>query len=454
LNNYLPAVYSEDEESASFLDRFLANIEGFYTALEDKIAAAQLLFDVRSAPAETLEWLASWFGVALDPAWDEAKRRLFISHAMYFFQARGTARGLKMALRLAFDSCADEKIFEPIDAPAPRTERIRIVEKFLTRRAPGALFGDPTDQGGLNGLRQVTVAQRWDPSKGRDDLRKRYADFKRRMGQSAGVIIEFPIESPDDPDERNLWRRFSGETLGFVPSSASVDERSRWRIFLAGKYGNVANLNAAHQKSYADFNEIRLPANLPSTDAARADWTQFVTGNGPIMRRRWQDFLARRYRRAGAMNQLYRTNWTGFELIPLPENLPADGAPLQDWFQFESLVLPMLAAAHRFTVLLPSPATAVFNLNEHQRNIELARRIVELEKPAHTVFEIKFYWAMFRLGESRLGSDTLIDRGSRSPQLTPEMILGQGYLGESWLAPTTAEGAATRRILGREKLGP
>jgi hypothetical protein len=153
------------------------------------------------------------------------------------------------------------------------------------------------------------------------------------------------------------------------------------------------------------------------------------------------------------MNQLYGTNWTGFELVPLPESLPADGAPLQDWFQFEGLVLPMLAAAHRFTVLLPAPATAVFNLNEHQRNMELARRIVELEKPAHTVFEIKFYWAMFRLGESRLGRDTLLDRGSRSPQLAPEMILGWSYLGESWLGPTTAEGAATRQILGRDKLG-
>jgi phage tail-like protein len=454
LTNYLPAVYREDEGSASFLDRFLANIEGFYTALEDKIAAAQMLFDVRSAPAETLEWLAGWFGVALDPAWDEAKRRLFISHAMDFFQARGTARGLKMALRLAFDSCADEKIFEPIDAPAPRTERIRIVEKFLTRRAPGALFGDPTDRADGDGLRQVTAAQRWDPSKGRDDLRKRYADFKNRMGQAVGAVVEFPIEAPDAPDERNFWRRFSAETLGFIPSPAFVDERARWRIFLAGKYLNVANLNAAHQKSYADFSEIRLPANWPATEAARTDWTQFIIGNGPIMRRRWQDFLARRYRRANAMNQLYRTNWTGFELIPLPESLPADGAPLQDWFQFESLVLSALAAAHRFTVLLPSPATAAFNLNEHQRNLELARRIVELEKPAHTVFEIKFYWAMFRLGESRLGSDTLIDRGSRSPQLAPEMILGQGYLGESWLAPTTAEGAATRQILGRDKLRP
>ena len=470
LTNYLPSVYREDEESASFLDRFLANIEGFYTALEDKVAAAQMLFDVRSAPAETLEWLASWFGVALDPAWDEAKRRLFIGHAMDFFQARGTARGLKMALRLAFEPCADEKIFEPIDAPAPRTERIRIVEKFLTRRAPGVIFGDPTDsadraaqvsQGdsaGLGGLRRVEAAQRWKPVQGRDNLRKRYADFLAAAGQSPGAVVEFPIESPDDPDERDVWRRFSGETLGFVPSSASGAERSLWQVFLANKYGKVAELNAEHQKSYGDFKDVRLPANLPTTDAARADWTKFVTGDGsgaiPIVRQRWQDFLARRYRRAGAMNQLYRTNWTGFELVPLPESLPADGAPLQDWFQFEGLVLPMLAAAHRFTVLLPSPATAMFNLNEHQRNLELARRIVELEKPAHTVYEIKFYWAMFRLGESRVGSDTLLDRGSRSPQLMPEMIIGQGYLGESWLAPTAAEGAANRQILGRDKLGP
>lgn len=457
LTNYLPSVYREDEESASFLDRFLANIEGFYTALEDKIAAAQMLFDVRSAPPETLEWLASWFGVALDPAWDEAKRRLFISHAMDFFQARGAVRGLKMALRLALEPCADEKIFEPVDAPAPRTERIRIVEKFLTRRAPGVLFGDPTDLGGLSGLRRVTATQRWEPSQGRDDLRKRYADFKKRMGQATDALVEFPIESPDDPDERDAWRRFSSETLGFVPSSASVAERSLWQVFLANKYGKVAELNAAHQKSYGNFKDVHLPANLPATDAARVDWTKFVTGDGssssPIAQRRWQDFLARRYRRAGAMNQLYGTNWTGFELVPLPESLPADGAPLQDWFQFEGLVLPMLAAAHRFTVLLPSPATAVFNLNEHRRNMELARRIVELEKPAHTVFEIKFYWAIFRLGESRLGSDTLIDRGSRSPQLMPEMILGRNYLGESWLAPTAAEGAATRQILGRDKLG-
>ena len=99
LRQYLPAVYREDAPSASFLDRYLANLEGLSTTLEDKIAAVQILFDVRSAPADVLEWLASWYGVALDPAWDEARRRLFIRNAMTFFQYRGTVPGLLMALR-------------------------------------------------------------------------------------------------------------------------------------------------------------------------------------------------------------------------------------------------------------------------------------------------------------------------------------------------------------------
>ena len=82
----------------------------------------------------------------------------------------------------------------------------------------------------------------------------------------------------------------------------------------------------------------------------------------------------------------------------------------------------------------------------------LARRIVELEKPAHTVFDVKFYWEMFRIGEARLQLDTLIDRGSRAPQLLPGLILGRGFVGENHLAAPDSEVATDRYSLGRDPL--
>ena len=454
LESYLPAVYREDDESASFLDRFLANMEGFYTTLEEKIAAVQVLFDVRSAPKETLDWLANWFGVALDPAWDEAKRRLFIIHAMDFFAARGTARGLKMALRLALEPCADEAIFARHEKPSPQSERIRIVEKFLTRNTPGVVFGDPTD---LRGLRQVTLTPRWEPKLGGTNLHQRYTDFKTGGKEIGRPRIEFPIVPPEDAQESAAWQQFSQENLGFIPSSGVIAERSRWQNFLAQEYANVAALNAAHQTRYADFRSVPLPTNQPKVVAASDDWERFVTadqtGSIPIERKRWQNFLARRYRRINALNDLYATAWKGFEMVPLAEKLPIDGAPLLDWFQYESVIPAMHRLAHRFIALLPMPATSSFGLRQLQQQVELARRIIELEKPAHTVFEIKFYWAIFRIGEARLGSDTLVDRGSRAPQLMPKLIMGDNYIGESWLAPTAAEEVADRQVLGRDQLG-
>jgi hypothetical protein len=112
----------------------------------------------------------------------------------------------------------------------------------------------------------------------------------------------------------------------------------------------------------------------------------------------------------------------------------------------------MQRTAHRFTVLLPAPVSLVFSPAEHQLRMDLTRRVVELEKPAHTVFDVKFYWAIFRVGEARLALDTLIQQGSRAPQLLPRMILGQGFVGGSYLAPPVPEDASNRLILGRDAL--
>ena len=387
LSNYLPGVYREDEQSASFLDRFLANVEGMYTTIEDKIAAMQILFDVRSAPVEVLDWLAGWFGVALDPSWDEARRRMFISHATDFFQYRGTIRGLTMALHLALDECADENIFKAC-CTANQREPIRIVERYLTRTLPGVIFGDPSE---ATGPRAGVLTSSWQPAQGRANLNQRYA-----QATGASGIAQYPLIPPTDAAENAIWTQFSQTTVGFVPTTA----------------------------------------------AAPSD----------VARRLWQDFLARRYRRIKALNQVYGTSWTSFEIVPVPDQLPLDGAPLADWYQFESVVVRMQRAAHRFTVLLPVPLSLVFNPEEHQRRMELSRRIIDLEKPAHTVFDVKFYWAMFRIGEARLQFDTVIAQGSRAPQLLPELVVGEGFIGEGYLGPPVPEDACDRSILGRDPL--
>ena len=102
--------------------------------------------------------------------------------------------------------------------------------------------------------------------------------------------------------------------------------------------------------------------------------------------------------------------------------------------------LAMHTTAHRFSVLLPA-APGLDNAGR-QRQLELAERIVELEKPAHTVFDVRFYWAFFRIGEARLGIDTQLGAGSRAKELIPEVVLGRAYTGASFVggAPRPKDG--------------
>jgi phage tail-like protein len=461
LTEYLPAVYREDRESASFLDRFLANLEGTNTALEDKVAAVQMLFDYRSAPVETLGWLANWFGIVLDPAWDEPRQRLLIRHAMDFFQWRGTIRGLQMALHLAFDDCVDDSIFDTsgkscrcrgLDtrgAPARKcrrgTERFRVVEKFLLRRSPAVAFGDPDDD---TGPRLVDKTGRWTPDKGAEELRRRYRDWSAGKGWS-----DFDLGPGKSAEETAARVAFARRELGFEPSDVLEDQEG-WRNFLRGK--PTADLETAPSAAQPDFDQVSIPTDQPVTEKALNDWRAYLSSDEPrpyeVKRRLWQDFLARRYSSVDPLNENYGTHWKSFELISYPTSLPANKWLLSDWFQFESLVLPTIEAAHRFTVMLPFTGHTLPELEQRTYNLELARRLLELEKPAHTVFDVKFYWALFRVGAARLGLDTVLGLGGRDPALLPPAILGQTFLAESQLSASHPFDVTERQIVGRDRL--
>jgi phage tail-like protein len=364
LEHYLPGVYREDQPSASFLDRFLANLEGFFTSIEDRVATVQALLDVRSAPNDALDWLANWFGVALDPAWAEAKRRLFLRHAPAFFEARGTVPGLLMALRLTLEDCADKSIFSN---PTNDRRGVRIVENFSTRVLPLGLLQEPVSDSGLPVKFQTS---KWTPDQGADDLDRRYREALKLDDKAT-----YPISLSPDQDVFSQWTAFSMNTLGLVPAVPD-DNSDLWMTFLRGRYNVITALNAAYRTDYGDFSEVPFPAELPRL---------------------------------------------------------AD--PLFDWYQFQGALL-IQASAHQFTVFLPMPLGDAQNVMAHRAKMNLAQRVIDLEKPAHTSYKVKFYWAFFRVGDARLEEDSVLDYGSRSLQLLRSMVLGNSYVGSGLVSQT------------------
>ncbi|MBK9647223.1 MAG: hypothetical protein IPO67_19035 [Deltaproteobacteria bacterium] len=153
---YLPAVYRREADHTSFTERFLALTEGFLTSLEDRVAASQVLLDPKVSPPEFLPWLAGWFGLAFDLGWEEARRRVLLSNLSELFRWRGTARGLRAALRLSLDPTPTDAIFDLEDAD---NRLIRITEGFAREQGTPwfALISLPTPCDDPSGARAATL---------------------------------------------------------------------------------------------------------------------------------------------------------------------------------------------------------------------------------------------------------------------------------------------------------
>lgn len=142
-DRYLPELYREtrfgdDAEAvlesgrpatpSDFLERFLDNVEGVLTPIEDRIASAYLLTDPRTTPNEALEWLGSWIGVSFDPAYPEDRRRQLIATAPELYRKRGTLEGLTMAL-------------DVVTGGAVTSGEIVVLEDYRLRRTMGTILG-------------------------------------------------------------------------------------------------------------------------------------------------------------------------------------------------------------------------------------------------------------------------------------------------------------------------
>ncbi|MEO1061302.1 MAG: phage tail protein [Actinomycetota bacterium] len=86
----LPAVLRTDDMTASFVDGLDEVLAPVLLTLDNLNA----YIDPETAPIDFVAWLAAWFGVEIDPSWDETRSRRTIDRIAKLQQRRGTADAL------------------------------------------------------------------------------------------------------------------------------------------------------------------------------------------------------------------------------------------------------------------------------------------------------------------------------------------------------------------------
>jgi hypothetical protein len=217
-----------------------------------------------------------------------------------------------MALQLVLDRCPGDAIFDVATGNWERRANASGIRIIERFRTRKTPHIVLGDPVESEGLRLIPQSELWLPGQGGAVLQQRYNDYLTAAESSPTL---YTLAAPADP---TLWEEFSLQTLGFVPTSEP-------------------NLNL------------------------------------------WRDYLARRYRLISALNDAYHkvgsARWNDFASVPYPTSLPPDGAPMYDWFQFESILLAMHATAHRFTVLLPVPSNLARDVVAQQERLALAQRV-------------------------------------------------------------------------------
>lgn len=87
---FLPEFYESDD----LMNRFLMLFESFWGPIDQQIGEVHQYFDPWMTPTNFLPWLASWFGMTLDPSTPEDRQRILIQRAVSLYQRRGTRDAL------------------------------------------------------------------------------------------------------------------------------------------------------------------------------------------------------------------------------------------------------------------------------------------------------------------------------------------------------------------------
>src|SRR2546427_57931 len=113
LGDALPALFQEDGFTQRFMSAFDAALAPVFATLDN----LPTYFDPWLTPPDFLEWLGSWFGLALDDSWSVERRRAVLAGAFEFYRLRGTVKGVKAQIETLTGGTAE--IIDTGGGPAP-----------------------------------------------------------------------------------------------------------------------------------------------------------------------------------------------------------------------------------------------------------------------------------------------------------------------------------------------
>lgn len=114
----IPAVYAgraypqlSGSDRPTFFEEFVRAFDEVLAPIHAVVEDLDLYLDPRTCPSDFLPWLSSWLGISLNERWPLPRRRRFVAEAASIFRLRGTAEGLRRAVRLY--TGAEPEVIEP-----------------------------------------------------------------------------------------------------------------------------------------------------------------------------------------------------------------------------------------------------------------------------------------------------------------------------------------------------
>lgn len=445
----LPVVYARrDAEGDGFLRKWLEAFRAELGGRELEIAKLAQRIDPETAPADHLEWLASWVAFDLPPGADTAEKRKLLSAAHALYGRRGTVEGLREMVRIhtgvdceIVESFRSRRLWA-LNGPA----RLGFDTGLLPALPDGMVVPGPSlPDASLQGLRAEYFL---------DDHLGTPADLD--SGRDCFEPLR-PRQSLIDPD----GKLDSFQTKALTNKPFSVLWTGQIRARRSGLY-TFYFIHKGGARLYVD-NQLLIDSWKPGTNGE-------LRGYIPLSAERW--YIIRIECWTDNNDAPPTLSWSCREhprqIVPQeclyavfddsinPDARPKDGSP-------EAMVVgetvvgahgPLAAedfgaplfddTAHRFTVRVKAAAVKA------PGKLEEIRAVLDAEKPAHTDYHLCVIEPTFLVGvQARIGIDAYV---ALDP---PPGRYGEGHLGlDARLGNSPEHDDGTLRVAESLRIGP